>query len=314
MSGLRIFAAIVIVAGSAGLRPARAADCGVLVNRFNVAVDTGKDAEARQLVDAIATDATCGRFQVAVQRRLSAFQLNAAQDLMARGRPTSEYDRVLVEAARPGVLWQATATLAEVRFGERRFAEAAAGFDGAIEIVKNQAVTPEVPSPFEIQGLIDRAAQARILAANATPRTPGTFVAAATDRRDGKLGGVYSPSVRGIVPHALPLSITFDFDKASMTEIGQEAAQELANVIGEQQPTKVILVGHTDVRGGPDHNQKLSEERAQAVAAFLHTKGINISVEVAGVGATEPLRIDDSAGLTQDDIYALNRRVEWRRE
>ena len=315
MVRLSIFVgALVASTAFAAPAPARADECDALVGRFNTAVDTGKDSDARKIVDQIATDAACGRFQVAVQRRLSAFQLNAAQDLMARGRPTQEYDEVLVEAAGPGVLWQATATLAEVRFGERRFAEAAAGFDGAIEIVKNETATPTVPSPFEIQGLVDRAAQARILAANATSHAPGTFVAAATDRRDGKLGGVYSPSVRGIVPHALPLSITFDFDRAAMTDIGQEAAQELASVIQEQQPAKIILIGHTDVRGGPDHNMKLSEERAQAVATFLRSKGIITSVEASGVGAAEPLKVDDSAGLTQDDIYALNRRVEWRRE
>jgi outer membrane protein OmpA-like peptidoglycan-associated protein len=46
-----------------------------------------------------------------------------------------------------------------------------------------------------------------------------------------------------------------------------------------------------------------------AVAAFLRQNGISIPVQTAGKGATEP--ISDSAGLTQDDIYLLNRRVEW---
>lgn len=293
--------------------PALADDCDALLQRFNTAVDEGKDAEASHLVDQISTDASCGRFQVAVQRRLAAFQLNAAQDLMARGRPSQEYEQILTEAARTGVLWQAAATLAEVRFGERRFAEAAAGFDTAIEIVKNETATPTAPSPFEVQGLIDRASQARILAANATAHSPGTFVATANDRRDGKLGGVFSPSVRGIVPHALALSITFDFDKASMTDIGEEAAQELVRAVQEQQPSKIVLIGHTDVRGGPDYNQKLSEERAKSVAAFLQQHGVSVEVDANGVGATEPLKVDNSAGLTQDDIYALNRRVEWRR-
>jgi outer membrane protein OmpA-like peptidoglycan-associated protein len=68
------------------------------------------------------------------------------------------------------------------------------------------------------------------------------------------------------------------------------------------------------VRGGAEYNLKLSEERAQTVAAFLRLNGINIPIEASGVGANEALKVDDSAGLTQDDIYALNRRVEWRRE
>ena len=306
------FAALLTLSFAAS-PPALAEDCNDLVQRFNAAIDQGKDADASRLVDQISTDGACGRFQVAVQHRLAAFALNAAQDLMARGRPSPEYERVLAEAARPGVLWQASATLAEVRFGERRFAEAATGFDTAIEIVKNETATPSRPSPFEIQGLIDRASQARILAANETAHSQGTFVPAASDKRDGKLGGVFSPSVRGIVPHAIALSITFDFDKASMTDIGEQAALELARAVQEQQSSKIVLVGHTDVRGGADYNQKLSQDRAKTVASFLQAHGVSVEVEASGVGATEPLSIDDSAGLTQDDIYALNRRVEWRR-
>jgi len=33
-----------------------------------------------------------------------------------------------------------------------------------------------------------------------------------------------------------------------------------------------------------------------------------------GKGASEPIRLPDTSGLTQEDIYALNRRVEWRRD
>ena len=316
MSRDAVFAGLIVAwaAVQAIVAPARAADCEGLVQQFNQAVDKGQDADAQAAVDQIATDPACGRFQVAVQHRLAAFQLNAAQDLMARGRPTEEYERVLAEAARPGVLWQAAATLAEVRFGERRFAEAALGFDAAIEIVKNETATPTAPSTFEVQGLIDRASQARILSANGSAQDKAAFVATVSNKRDGKLGGFYSPSVRGIVPHAVALSITFDTNKASLTAIGEEAARELVRAVGEQQPAKVTVVGHTDVRGGPEYNLKLSEERARAVAAFMKANGVSVPIDVTGVGANEGLKIDDSAGLTQDDIYALNRRVEWRRE
>ena len=37
-------------------------------------------------------------------------------------------------------------------------------------------------------------------------------------------------------------------------------------------------------------------------------------METAGKGANEPIQLTDTSGLTQEDIYALNRRVEWRRE
>jgi len=294
---------------------ARAADCAQLVNDFNRAVDAGAEAEAQKLTDQIALDPQCGRFQIPVQRRLAAFRLAAVQYLMARGRPTGDYERLLTEAERPEVLWQASATQGEVRFGERRFVEAAMAFDRAIEIIKNEARTPTAPSKFEVEGVIGRAAQARLLAANlANGNERGAFVKTARDQRDGTLGGIYSRSVRGIVPRAIPVPITFEYAKTSFTSVGAEAAQELLTAIKEQQPSQIVLVGHTDVRGGAEMNMKLSVARAEAVANFLRENGINATIDASGRGANEPIQLTDTSGLTQDDIYALNRRVEWRRE
>ena len=162
---------------------------------------------------------------------------------------------------------------------------------------------------------MERSAQSRLLAANLRSGDEGGgFVRTARNQRDGKLGGVYAPSVRGIVPRALPVPITFEYRKASFTSIGEQAARELATAIREQQAQRVVLVGHTDVRGEPEFNVRLSVDRAEAVANFLRDNGVNIPVETIGKGATEPMQLTDTSGLTQDDIYALNRRVEWRRE
>jgi outer membrane protein OmpA-like peptidoglycan-associated protein len=316
MSRLRhwwIIPLLVAVVGNGA--PARAADCPQAVEEFNRAVDAGREADAQQLVDRIAMDAQCGRFQIAVQRRLAAFRLAAVQFLMARGRPSGDYERLLTDAERSEVLWQASATMGEVRFGERRFVDAAMAFDRAIEIVKNETRTPSAPSKFEIEGLVDRAGQARLLAANlASVSENGGFVRTARDQRDGRLGGIYSPSVRGVIPRAIPVPITFDYAKTSFTSVGKEAAQELLSAIKEQHPDRITLVGHTDVRGSAETNMTLSNGRAEAVAAFLRENGIDASVETVGKGANEPIKLNDTSGLTQEDIYALNRRVEWRRE
>jgi outer membrane protein OmpA-like peptidoglycan-associated protein len=294
--------------------PSLADECNQLVEKFNRAVDGGSEPEAQQLVDRIATDAQCGRFQAAVQRRLAAFRLYAAQGLMARGRPVGDYERLLAEAEKPQVLWQASATLGDVRFGERRFVEAAQAFDRAIEIVRNEALTPGAPSKFDIDGLFERGGQARLLAANEPTEKGAKFVSAARNQRDGKLGGIYAPSVRGIVPRAIPIPITFEFAKTSLTNVGEQAARELASAIKEQQPSQITLIGHTDVRGTADVNMKLSRDRADTVAAFLRDNGIDAKVATVGKGATEPMRLSDTSGLSQDDIYSLNRRVEWRRD
>ena len=89
----------------AGVGPrAHAADCMQTVEEFNRAVDAGREADAQYLVDRIAMDAECGRVQVAAQRRLAAFRLAAVQFMMARGRPSADYERLMTDAERPEVL------------------------------------------------------------------------------------------------------------------------------------------------------------------------------------------------------------------
>jgi outer membrane protein OmpA-like peptidoglycan-associated protein len=282
---------------------------------FNRAADAGQEDAAQTQIDRIATSAECGRFQIPAQRRLAALRLSTVQLLMARGRPPADFERLLVAAEKPEVLWQASATLGEVRFGQRRFADAAEAYDRAIETMKNESLTPTAPSKFEIDGLVERSGQARLLAANGAGASEGQkFVKTARDQRDGTLGGFYSRSVRGIVPRALPIPITFVFRETTFTDVGQQAAREFTAALKEQAPSRILLVGHTDVRGTAEFNMRLSRARAQAVASFLRESAINVPVETDGKGATEPVHLSDTAGLTQEDIYALNRRVEWRRE
>ena len=298
---------------TATIAPALADMCSESIAAFNQAVDDAQFEVAERQIDQMAGSATCGGYLIPAQRRLAASRLASAQKLIAQGRPLGEYINLLVESDRPEVLWQSAATIAEVRFGQRQFAEAARSFDRAIEIVKNETLTPSAPSRPEIEGLLSRGAQARLLAANIQQGSDGGgFVA--TTVRDGRLGGIFSARVRGVVPRVVPMPITFDYRSANLTPEGEQAAMELARAIREQQPAQVALVGHTDVRGGRDFNMKLSLARAQVVAGFLKQHNIDLPVEVNGVGADEPLHLSDTTGLDQEDIYALNRRVEWRRE
>lgn len=295
--------------------PALATDCKSFLGPFNQAIDEAREPDAQGLIDKIAASAECGQYQTAAQYRLAALRLSAAQILMARGRPVAEYERLLMAAEAPEVLWQASATLGEVRYGARRFAEAAEAYDRAIAIVNNETLTATRPEKFEIDGLISRSGQARLLAANVKMADGSSaFVPTAKDQRDGTLGGMYSRSVRGIVPQVVPVPITFDYAKATFTPIGEQAARELAQALKEQSPVRIQLVGHTDIRGSEDTNMKLSAARAEAVADFLKQAGVTATIETRGVGASEPLNIMDSSGLSQDDIYALNRRVEFIRQ
>ncbi|TAY82798.1 DUF4384 domain-containing protein [Rhizobium leguminosarum] len=289
--------------------------CTALLDKLNTAVAAKDIGAAAAEADAIAVSADCGQFQVNAQRRVAALRLSAAQEMMAANQPVADYEPLLVAADSPQVLWQASATLGEIYFSSRRFADAAADYQQAIEIIKNETRTPKAPPAETISDLIQRAAQARILAANPTNDNPeGSFVPAEKDHRSGVLGGIYSENVRGIVPVSIPVPITFDFNKSSFTSIGTEAAEELLEALKEQKPGRIILIGHTDRRGGDDYNQKLSERRAQAVADFLKSNGLDATIDAEGRGASEPVDVTATANLTEDDVDALNRRVEWRRE
>ncbi len=302
-----LFGALLTVASI----PAFADACSARIDAFNRAVDAAPDQNAQAQVEAIVDDPNCSGYVVPAQRRLAASRLAAAQKLMAQNAPLNLYLTLVIEADRPAVLWQAAATLAEIRFSQRQFVEAAHSFDRAIDVVNNETLTPHDPGRAAIEALFQRAAAARLLAANTETGKPG-FVETAT--RDGRLAGIFSPRVRGVVPRAVPMPITFEYKSASLTDEGRQAAMELARAIKEQQPQSVRLVGHTDVRGGPEYNKKLSIARAEAVASFLKENDVAAPVEPEGVGADQPLQLSDASGLTQDDIYALNRRVEWRRE
>jgi outer membrane protein OmpA-like peptidoglycan-associated protein len=312
---LRVSLAVLVIGAFVTPLSASAEDCQPLLDDFNRAIDSGADSQAQSLVDKIATSPDCGKYQVLVQRRLAALRLNLTQLMMARGRPVADYERLLMAAESPEVLWQASATVGEVRFGERRFVEAAQAYDLAIEIIKNQTLTPTAPSKFDIESLIERSGQARLLAANGVGSSGNEkLVKTAKDHRDGTLGGFYSSSVRGIIPRAIPVPITFDYRTATFTGVGQEAARELLGALQEQMPSRIRLTGHTDVRGSAEFNLKLSRDRAAAVAAFLQQNGLTIPIQTEGKGFSEPMHLSDTSGLTEEDIYALNRRVEWHRE
>lgn len=301
---------ILLLAAGSG----RAETCAAMVDTFNRLLDSGRSDDAEARIDGLQRDSSCSGYVIPAQRRLAAHRLAAAQKLEVAERPTEASIALVERADRPGVLWQASATLAEIRFGQRQFREAAQEFDQAIEIVQNETYTPKAPEEGEIRTLLARAAQARLLAANVAQGNAEAGFVETTRTRAGTLGGIYSPKVRGISFRAVPTPITFDYRSATLTPQGEQAALELARAIKEQRPERVTLIGHTDVRGGVEYNKKLSVTRAEAVAAFLRENDVGVPIAADGVGADEPLQLTPTTGLSQDDIYALNRRVEWRRD
>ena len=106
----------------------------------------------------------------------------------------------------------------------------------------------------------------------------------------------------------------FEFNKAVLT---QEARAKLDNeVVAKLRDLKdvryIIVNGHADRLGSPQYNQKLSEKRAEAVRAYLVSKGVDAAkVETLGFGKTLPVKScpdqKDRKGLIE--CLSPNRRV-----
>jgi outer membrane protein OmpA-like peptidoglycan-associated protein len=292
--------------------PLRAADCPLLA-AFNQAIQTKNIAEAKAVEAQIGADRVCGSLSVDVMRQRATLEVAMATAAGRAPDGQAERERLLIDADEPEVFWVAAAQLAEMRFSQRRFAEASRGFERAIEIIKNPTKTPKAPSEAQIKAILDRAMEARQLTAD-EDRGAAQYASATRDFRDGSIGGSFSEDVRGFKPKIVPMPVNFETGSDIPTVIGRKALDELLQAIKEQKPAEVIIVGHTDQRGDPSNNIRLSEGRARAVAKYLTTNGVTAKITVIGRGSREPLKIQDASGLKEpDDIWALNRRVEWRR-
>lgn len=98
----------------------------------------------------------------------------------------------------------------------------------------------------------------------------------------------------------------FDFDKAVLKPEGKAKLNDLIEKIQGINLEVIIAVGHTDSVGTNSYNQKLSVRRAEAVKAYLVSKGIEKNrVYTEGKGETQPVADNRTA-----EGRAKNRRVE----
>ena len=107
-------------------------------------------------------------------------------------------------------------------------------------------------------------------------------------------------------PRRGDLMIGFDLNSATISGEGRASASVFAQSLlrPELATKRFVIEGHTDLRGGRRINMALSARRAQAVADFLASRGIDRARLVTrGVGPDVPL-----AGHSATD--PRNRRVE----
>ena len=103
-------------------------------------------------------------------------------------------------------------------------------------------------------------------------------------------------------------AIVFDTDAALLSSNAQFLLQGFAAYLIAQPSLRIQINGHTDDIGDAERNQKLSEERAKAVADFLADLGVQKErMQYKGFGETQPRVANDSS-----EQRALNRRTEFQ--
>ncbi len=105
--------------------------------------------------------------------------------------------------------------------------------------------------------------------------------------------------------------VNFAFDESALTPESHEVLDRVARALLEAQWSNVRfeVAGHTSAVGTADYNMALSERRAEAVRAYLVSRGVQDSRMVArGYGQTQPIFREGTEG----DAWQ-NRRVELRR-
>jgi OmpA-OmpF porin, OOP family len=100
--------------------------------------------------------------------------------------------------------------------------------------------------------------------------------------------------------------VFFDWDRADLTARAREIIAEAATNAGRVQTTRIEVAGHADRSGTPQYNQRLSQRRAEAVAAELVNRGIRRNeIVVQAFGESRPL-VPTADGVREPQ----NRRVE----
>jgi outer membrane protein OmpA-like peptidoglycan-associated protein len=294
----------VLISGICLAAPGFAAeDCASLEKLFHQAIDAGQieQAEAQlQKIPAACPQSVARDDELYFTDTLAAQandlaekqQLDAAEKLLKKAK----LDSWTVSAAR--------GYIASLRpSGQRNWQEIASHYGHAVELLTD----PDNPKLQEMPDLKQRQETMLKLAADAQMIYGKSD---ATIQRDGSPQGVFKAIFRGVQANAIPYPVHFDKGKSSLSADGKKSADALAGFIKKSPHIQsVTLTGHSDPKGSPAANQRISQERADAVASYMKAQGVAIPIKAIGKGDKEPPETAFD-NLSEAEKFSRWRRVE----
>ncbi len=149
-----------------------------------------------------------------------------------------------------------------------------------------------------------------ILAGAAIGAVVGGGIGAYMDAQQEKLARIPGTSVERIDEDTLLVhfdsDVLFAVNSATVDSDGRSTLEDVSAVLNEYPKTAVIVQGHTDSTGSEEHNQDLSERRANSVRNYLVSRGVDADrLAAIGMGEGYPVASNDSESGRQE-----NRRVD----
>lgn len=108
-------------------------------------------------------------------------------------------------------------------------------------------------------------------------------------------------------------TVYFAFNGSALTPAAKTKLNALSAALKSRNVSAVSIVGYADAIGTDSYNVRLSQKRANTVAAYLRAKGIKVTgkSEVRGLGETSSMAdCSDSTGKAQQACLWRDRRVE----
>ena len=111
----------------------------------------------------------------------------------------------------------------------------------------------------------------------------------------------------------LAADVLFDFDKYTLLPKASDTLRKVGQVAVSYPSSPILIEGHTDAKGTHPYNMKLSENRANAVKAWLvqNASVTGARISTRGWGETKPVAANTKPDGSDDpEGRQKNRRVE----